>query len=336
MRWLQVSSRSEERPDLKAYHVYVVNDARDPAVDTATRTLELITHMYSCLTHKEFNPDIPLVLIADDRTVDYFDHWNITSLYDEIVTDILDDYPRHRVSRRFWASPKIWAMSKLLTPFVIFDTDLVLQKPLVDFFDCDLLYLHRELSGPYPNIFDVEGPPSFVWDEEIRKSFSNCLPMNCALIGMFNEAFKSDYVTAYFNYVLDSTGELQYANRNSQRMTPENSAQIMIEQWFIAALVEYWRRIGGREITTKSYSRVISCDDYFMPYDPDLPANSVDAELDYTFYHLWGAKKYQNDRSNPFFQKARSTLIGATRIVENSPYRDVLREPFGALIAELH
>jgi hypothetical protein len=46
---------------------------------------------------------------------------------------------------------------------------------------------------------------------------------------------------------------------------------------------------------------VISCDDYFMPYDPDLPASSVDAELDYTFYHLWGAKKYQNDRSNPFF-----------------------------------
>ena len=331
-----MSSRSEERPDLKAYHVYVLNKACDPAEAAATRPLELVTHMYSCLTHKEFNPDIQLVLIADPATVTFFDYWKITNLYDEVITDFFDDYPRDRISRRFWASPKIWAMSKLPTPFLILDTDLVLQKPLADFFDCDLLYLHRELSGPYPNIFDVEGPPGFVWDDEIRKSFRNCLPMNCALIGMFNEAFKSDYVTAYFQYVLDSTGELQYANRNSKRMTPVESAQIMIEQWFIAALVEYWRRVGGRQITTKSYSRVISCDDYFMPYDPDAPASSVNDELDYTFYHLWGAKKYQNDRSSPFFQKARSTLIGATRIVENSPYRDVLREPFGALIAALH
>lgn len=150
---------------------------------------------------------------------------------------------------------------------------------------------------------------------------------------MFNEAFKSDYVTAYFNYVLDSTGELQYANRNSQRMTPENSAQIMIEQWFIAALVEYWRRIGGREITTKSYSRVISCDDYFMPYDPDLPASSIRCRVGLPST-ICGARRNTRMTGRILFsKKARSTLIGATRIVENSPYRDVLKVPFGALIS---
>ncbi len=321
---------------MRAYHVYVLNSERNPVVDTRTRPLELITHMYSCLTHKEFNHDIPLVLIADTRTVEYFDHWKITRLYDEIIVDIFDDYPRERISHRFWASPKIWAMSKLATPFVIFDTDIVLQKPLREFTDCDLLYLHREFSGPYPNIFDVEGPPGFVWDEQITKSFHNSQPMNCAVIGMFNEALKSDYVTAYFDFVLDSTGELQYANQNSHRMTPPNSAQIMIEQWFLAALVEYWRRVGGRPITTKSFSGVVSCDDYFMPYDLDLPPSSVDEELHRTFYHLWGAKNFQNDKDNPYFQQARDIVTSATRIVENSEYFDLLEEPFNALIAALH
>lgn len=291
--------------------------------------------MYSCLTHKEFNPDIPLTLVADSRTVDYFDHWKITSLYDEIITDIFDDYPRDRISSRFWASPKIWAMSKLSTPLVIFDTDIVLQKPLANFSDCDVLYLHRELSAQYPNIFDVTGPPGFVWDKEITKSFLNTQPMNCAVVGMFNEAFKSDYVRAYFDFVLNSTGEMQFANENSHLMNAPQSPQIMIEQWFLAALAEYWTRVGGRRIVTRAFCKVISGPDCFMPFDLDVPAYAVADELERSFYHLWGAKDHQNDKDHVFFQGAKKTLTSARRIVENSNYRDILREPFGLLTAAL-
>ena len=335
MRWRRVSSRSGERAELKAYHVYSLREARDPVHDTKTRALELITHMYSCLTHKEFNPDIPLGLIADSRTVEYFSYWNITNLYDEIVTDIFDDYPRERVSPKFWASPKLWAMSKLSTPFVIFDTDIVLQKPLADYADCDVMYLHREFSAQYPNIFDVTGPSGFVWGEEITKSFLNTQPMNCAVVGMFNETFKSDYVRAYFDFVLNSTGELQFANENSHLMYAPESAQILMEQWFLAALAEYWNRVGGRRITCKAFCKVISGPDCFKPLDLDLPESVVGAQLEHTFYHLWGAKDHQHDKAHPFFHAAKKTLTDATRIVENSEYREILQEPFGMLIAAL-
>lgn len=321
---------------MKAYHVYVLRQARDPVEDTATRSLELITHMYSCLTHREFNPDIPLVLVADSRTVDYYNHWNITSLYDEIVTELFDDYPRERISSRFWASPKIWAMSKLSAPFVIFDTDIVLQKPLAQYSDCDVLYLHRELSAQYPNIFDVTGPPGFVWGKEITRSFLNTQPMNCALVGMFNEAFKSDYVRAYFDFVLNSTGEMQFANENSHLMSAPQSPQIMMEQWFLAALAEYWTRVGGRRIVTKAFCKVISGPDGFMPLDLDLPTHTVGAELERTFYHLWGAKDHQHDKNSVFFAAARKILTDATRIVENSRYHDILKKPFNSLIEALH
>ncbi|MGI9124366.1 MAG: DUF6734 family protein, partial [Mycobacterium sp.] len=200
---------------MKAYHVYIISTQYPSDAGIEQRKFELLTHMYSCINHKTVNPDIPLCLVTDHNTLKYYDDWKLTGLYDEIITDFHDDYPRERISKNFWASPKIWAMSKLQAPFLIFDTDIILHKPLAGYQDCDLLYLHRETSTIYPNIFDITGSPGFLWDEEMVRCFRGTLPMNCAVVGMFNEEFKNDYVKRYFEFALDAPGDVQYANANS-------------------------------------------------------------------------------------------------------------------------
>ena len=85
---------------MKAYHVYIIRN-REP------ETFELITHMYSCINHRNVNPDVSLCLITDSKTKEFYDKWKITSLYDEVITNFFDDYPYDRISHNFWASPKI-------------------------------------------------------------------------------------------------------------------------------------------------------------------------------------------------------------------------------------
>lgn len=322
---------------MKAYHVYILPSQYPENAGIGCRTFELLTHIYSCINHKKVNPDVPLGLITDENTLKYYDDWQLSGLYDEVITDLHDDYPRARISKNFWASPKIWAMSKLQAPFVIVDTDLVLHKPLSGYTDCDLLYLHRETSTIYPNIFDIAGPPGFVWDDEMVTCFCNTLPMNCAVVGMFNEEFKSDYVRRYFEFALDAPGDVQYANRNSHRMHPWSSAQIVIEQWLLAALA--YRRATVAKIPTKTRAvvKALWTSDDFSPLDLDLGPGpeAIEAELQRTFYHLWGAKALQNNPSHELYDGVRRTLLRGRSIVEGSPQYDVVKDVYEDLVARL-
>ena len=313
---------------MKAYHVYIIRN-REP------QTFELITHMYSCINHRNVNPDVPLCLITDLKTKEFYDKWNITSLYDEVITNIFDDSPYDRISDNFWASPKIWAMSKLQSPFIIFDTDLMLHKPMSSYMGCDVLYLHRETTASYPNIFDIKGPDGFVWDEDMTTSFRNTQPMNCAVLGIFNESFKIDFVSRYFDYVLDSSGDMVYATENSHRMHPLSSAQIMMEQWFIAALASYWTNIVGVPIKTQAVCKVLYSSEGFYSYDMDLGHDAAIEELNNTLYHLWGAKQYQNDKTHELHISTRDMLYGGRYLVEGSSYYNILKEPFDKLLTEL-
>jgi hypothetical protein len=320
---------------MKAYHVYLFNGLYPSKAETEPRPFELITHIYSCLNHGNVNPGIPLCLVTDERTKRYYDDLNITALYDEVITDLHDDYPRDRISSAFWASPKIWAMSKLRAPFVIFDTDLVLHRPMADLTDCDLLYLHRETSAIYPNIFDVSGPPGFVWDERLAWSFRNTQPMNCAVVGMFNDAFRADYVRRYFDFVLDSPGEVAYATEGSRKMHPWSSAQIIAEQWLLAAVADYWRYSKGTPIKTRAVCRAIWSSEFFFPYDMDLGSDAAAAEVESAFYHLWGAKAVQNNRGSEKYVIVRDILASGRHIVERNPRFSAVEELFDKLMSEL-
>ena len=320
---------------IKAYHVYINSNPYPADADIEQRKFELLTHIYSCINHKTVNPDIPLCLITDENTVKYYDDWRLTGLYDEVITHFHDDYPRDRISANFWASPKIWAMSKLHTPFVILDTDIVFHKPLAGYFDCDLLYLHRETTTLYPNLFDITGPPGFAWDDEMIRCFMFALPMNCALVGMFNEAFKADYVRRYFDFALDAPGDVQYPNEDSHRMYPWSSAQIIAEQWLLAALAYYWKNVVKAPLRTRAACTALWASIDFSPQDMDLGTETIQDELDSTFYHLWGAKRHQNNPQSAFYDTVRNTLLRGRHIVEQSPQYDSVKEVYLHLISRL-
>lgn len=325
---------------MKAHHIHLMRTTQsdwvaDPATLIHRRKFELLTHMYSCINHKTKNPDIPLTLITDESTLAYYDLWQLTGLYDDVITDFHDDYPHDRVSKRFWSSPKIWAMHKLQAPFVIFDTDTVIHKPLSTYTDCDLLYLHRETPNMYPNPLDIAGPPGFKWDEGMLRSFRGTLPMNCAVVGMFNEAFKRDYVERYFEFVLDAPGDMLFENQNIYKDDQWASAQMIAEQWLVAALAHKWNNIDNKPLRTRALVKALWTSEDFSPLDMDQEPSTIQAELSGNFYRLWGAKQIQNDPADEHYDLVRNTLLGGRSIVEESPQYSIVKDVYEQIIVGL-
>lgn len=334
---------------MKAYHVYIMRTVAASSnsrlqlhggygtvgTDIDERRFELLTQIYSCINHKTKNPDVPLGLITDEHTLKYYDEWQLTGLYDEVITDFHDDYPVDRIADRFWASPKIWAMKKLRAPFIIFDADIVLHQPFSVYSDCDLLYLHRELSAPYPNPYDIIGPPGFEWDPDLLVSFRRTLPMNCATVGMFNESFKDDYVERYFEFVLDCPGELMYARKHYYNPDPMVACQIVAEQWLLGALAYKWPNIDHRPLRSRALVDALWASDHFTSLDLDQEPGAIDGELVSKFYHLWGAKKIQNKPTAPLYDFVRNALLEGRFIVEQSPQYEIVRDTYDRIIAGL-
>jgi hypothetical protein len=313
---------------MKAYHIYVVNNKYP-------RQFELITQMYSCLNHKNSNPEIPLCLVTDRNTLNFFKKHSIHHLYDEVITDIFDDYPIDIISSKYWASPKIWAMSKLKTPFVVYDTDLVLNRKIIPSSNCDLLYLHRETTSTYPNIFDVDHNENFEWPPTLITSFKDTLPMNCAVVGMFNEDFKNRYTKFYFDFVLNSSGEIYKATENSHLMYDGNGAQIMIEQWLLAALAEEERVYRNPQFKVNSFCKVLFTSETLRQYDIDSDPAWANLEVSETMYHLWGAKDFQDRPTHELYQRAKEQLLEAEWLVAQSEKYELIQRSYYKLISQL-
>ena len=326
---------------MKAYHVDLTKSAQpsanwsaDPATLIHRRKFELLTHMYSCINHKTKNPDVPLALITDDSTLKYYDQWQLTGLYDEVITDFFDDYPHDRIAKPFWTSPKIWAMSKLSAPFVIFDTDLMIHRPLSVYAGCDLLYLHRDTPAIYPHPLDIEGPPGVQWDDDLLLGFRSTLPMTCAVSGMYNEEFKRDFVDTYFQFVLDATGQLRLPSPNVMPEDRWSAAQLISEQWLMAALAHKWQ-LTDRPLRTRAVAKVLWMGETFRPLDPDQDLSGLRAELTAAFYRLWGAKQIQNEPTHEHYPRVRDMLLEGRFIVENSPQYAVVKDVYEQIIAGL-
>ena len=313
---------------MNAYHIYVVGE-------TPPQEFELITQIYSCINHRNTNPNIPLHLITDLKTKNFFESHSITKLYDSVILDIFDDYPYDKISEKYWASPKIWAMSKLETPFVIYDIDLVLNKSLEPYLNNDLLYLHRETTTIYPNIYDVHHTDNFQWNHNFVKCFKDTLPMNCAVVGMFNERFKTEYTNFYFDFVLNSNGDINYVSESSKLMGDESGAQIMIEQWMLAALTYDWQENKAISFKSKSFCDVIYTSESLRLLDLDINSESAEAEISNSMYHLWGAKKYQSKKHHKIYKMTKSELINAEILVLQSPYYDVIKDSYYGLIQKI-
>lgn len=310
---------------MNSYHVFLVNENRPPG------SFELLVQMYSCIVHKTHNADTPLYLITNKKSKEFYDSWNITPLYDGVITDYFDDYPYDNISPNFWASPKIWAMSKLKTPFVVYDTDLVLYKNLKkESVGCDLLYLHRESPTTYGNPLDIEHSDNWRWDKKRIISFKDSFPMNCAVVGMFDEKFKTEYVTQYFEFVLGASGEVKNMTKEKELLYAESSPQIIMEQWFLAALSKQLKKIK-----TKALVPVVYTNQSFYTFDLDSESDDAHKLLNESIYHLWGAKKFENDPKSKLYIKSKMDIVNALPIITSSPYNRLLIDKASYLISKL-
>lgn len=317
---------------MNAYHVFVVNTKSPP------NGLELLVQMYSCIYHKRVNGDTPLYLITDKKSKEFYDGWNITPLYDGVITDYFDDYPYDDISSNFWASPKIWAMSKLKAPFVIYDTDLVLYRNLKkDSVGVDIMYLHLESGISYGNPLDIEHSDKWEWDDDMVKSFKDTFPMNTAVFGVFNDEFRKEYVDNYFKFVLGGSGEVKNMTKEKEEFYAASSPQIIAEQWLLSALINYKRVINKKHIKSKSLIPVIFTSEDFYSVNEllyNLDDNSSNL-IDSSMYHLWGAKKYMSDTDSEQYQKTKSEILGALSIATDGKYSSLLKDKVELIINNL-
>jgi hypothetical protein len=130
--------------------------------------------------------------------------------------------------------------------------------------------------------------------------------MNCAVVGMFNDAFRADYVKRYFDFVLDAPGEVLFATEGSREMYPWCAAQIVAEQWLLAAVADFWKYSKGTPIRTQAVCKAIWASERFFPLDMDLPSENADTS---SFFHLWGAKAHQDQRGSAQYREMMEFLI---------------------------
>ena len=283
---------------MKVYQTYIIH--RDPPSN-----LELMVQLISVCNHKVLNPDVPIVFVTDKNSYEFFDKVGFLGLYDEVITDIFDDYPYDRISDKFWSSPKLWLMSKVDTPFIIMDTDLILNKRISEFTTSDLIYLHRELQSGYLRPYEVPTPYGWVWDD-LFMYFKQTLPINVSLLCFNNQNFKELYTKTYFDFVLDNFGEVQFPHPDYIDPT---GLQTFAEQYLLSALVLKFKLEFDPNFSSKSLSNSIHGFGRF--YDEGNFDSFSHDSLNLYVYHLWGGKKYFNNPENHFYIDAYNTVVNS-------------------------
>jgi hypothetical protein len=280
---------------MKIYHTYIIH--KNPPT-----YLELLVQLISVCSHKHVNPDVPFVFVTDRKSLDFYQRVGILRFYDEVVTHFFDDYPYDRVNETFWATPKLWLMSKVSTPFLVIDTDLILNTPIRDFQDNQMVYLHRELQSGYLRPSEVSIPKSWEWGND-KKYFKQTLPINVSVLYFNHQGFKDYYIEKYFNFVLDNSGEFEYDDLD---YVDKTAMQTFAEQYLLSAMVLKYQKEVDENFLVKSLSNTVHA--YGHYYDEGDFDKTNDSSLANFIYHLWGAKIFIDNPSHPFYQEAYNTV----------------------------
>jgi hypothetical protein len=308
---------------MKTYHTYIIYDNPPSA-------LELLVQLISVCNHKSINPEIPIVFVTNQKSLDFFNGVGFLNLYDQVITDVFDDYPYERVSPNFWATPKLWLMSHLKDPFLILDTDLILNVPIKNFQGNDLTYLHRELQSGYLRPHEVSVSPSWNWDN-LLYYFKRVLPINVSVLHMKNMDFKDYYVKTYFNFVLDNPGNSFFED---EEYIDKTGVQTFAEQYLLSSLsLKYKMEIDGK-FNTKSLSNLLH--GYGFYYDSgDFDRYSLDGMNPFG-YHLWSAKKYINEPDHEYYVKSyRDVTESGQEYLKRIGYWDEVKDVFLKLKSQL-
>lgn len=286
---------------MKTYHTYLIHS-------TPPSELELLVQLISICNHKFINPKIPIVFVTDKKSLSFFNKIGFLGLYDEIVTDVFDDYPYDRVSSSFWATPKLWLMSTLKEPFLILDTDLILNVPIDTFQDNDMTYLHRELQSGYLRPHEVSVSPSWDWGN-LLYYFKRTLPINVSVLHMKDMKFKDYFIKTYFDFVLDNPGDSYFED---EEYVDKSGVQTFAEQYLLSSMsLKYIMEIDDT-FSHKSLSNIVH--GYGILYEGgDFDTYSLNG-IDPYGYHLWSAKKYIDQPEHEYYIKSYNDI---TRSGEN-------------------
>ena len=308
---------------MKTYHTYIIHDNPPSA-------LELLVQLISVCNHKSINPEIPIVFVTNNQSLDFFEGIGFLHLYDQVITDVFDDYPYDRVSPSFWATPKLWLMSKIKDPFLILDTDLILNVPIKNFQDNDLTYLHRELQSGYLRPHEVSVSPSRDWNN-LLYYFKRTLPINVSVLHMKNMNFKDYYVKTYLDFVLNNPGNSFFED---DEYIDKTGVQTFAEQYLLSSLALKYNMEIDVSFKTNSLSNLIHS--YGFYYDRgDFDGYSLDGMNPFG-YHLWSAKKYINQPDHEYYVKSYQDVTqSGQEYLERIGYWNVVKDIFLKLKSKL-
>ena len=291
--------------------------------------LTLLTQFLSVLKLKRLNPNSKVIFYTDSETKKLYDEFDILKVYDEINTELLDNFDSSKINYdMFWATPKMSVMEVQTEPFVIVDVDMVIHLPLVENLgdkNLDIFFFHPETPAQYPFPTLISKPKGFEWSDDELIGFANTLPFNCAILGFNNIPFCKKYVKRYFEFVNNNKGtviktdELSYLHQYAPPVTAD--------QWLLPAMVylENFKPIGSNidqyNIKTVSLSDSIATPFRFMHQMHNMGQDVIIQEMNKNVFHLWGAKTFYEKERYEAWDRIKKSVIESVmfEIEQNHP-----------------
>ena len=160
---------------------------------------EILTLILSALKWREKNGKIKLY--TDNVGYDFYKKLDLLNLWDGGIECNLDEIVDKEINAyNLWAAAKIYVLREEKEPFVMFDTDLIVWKPIHQYLEkSDAVAIHGEiLHFAYPPkdsfvmnhkyVFD----PSWSWEEK---------PINTCFLYIENKELKNEYVEKSIDFM---------------------------------------------------------------------------------------------------------------------------------------
>lgn len=195
---------------------------------------ELATWVLSILSYKDKVGKI--VFCGDFNAINFIKQNGVYPLYDEIIPICINSLVD---TNRFWAASKIYALEKIKAPCVLMDLDLILLKRPNPFFD--VVALHEEPLSWETYKSDVL--QSILQKSIVNNGWSECLPLNTALLAFFSEDIKEKYVNVAKNCM--ERGSLIFSEKpismNKNGSCKNISDMVFAEQYALAAVLKSYK-----------------------------------------------------------------------------------------------
>ena len=172
----------------------------------------------SALQWKKNNGKI--ILYTDSPMEKYLGENNILNAWDEVNTEILDNFERKYPNidtTIFWSAAKFACYQEIKTPFVCVDTDLIVWKKLQFPLDLAFSFSHWELveegDQNYPPLSAIKIPSHYNFHKECHYS-TKATNMSITYLG--NENFKNKFTTEAISFMTNNK-----INCQNKYATPE-------------------------------------------------------------------------------------------------------------------